>query len=77
MGRLPRYVLLLHTHRGKNFSLESLDFRDDGGGKCWRLNTDTHIEGTCRLAKAAGRIADRLSFISLSLCFASEALKDV
>lgn len=70
MGPLPLYALLPPTQRGRNFSMESLDFRDDGGGKCRRLNTDAHTEGTCRLPKAARRIADRLSdFTESVFCF--------
>lgn len=76
VGRPPLHALLQPTHRYRNLSMEPLDFRDDGGGKCRRLNSDAHMEGTCRLPKAARRIADRLSFISPSCCFASETLKD-
>lgn len=69
VGRLQLYALLPPTHSGRNFTMESLDFRDDGGGKCRRLT-----QGTCRLPKAARRIADRLSLVLPSWCFASEAL---
>lgn len=55
MGCPPLHALLPPTHRGRNLSMEPLDFRDDGGGKCRRLNSDAHTEGTCRLPKAARR----------------------
>lgn len=76
VGSPPLHALLPPTHGSRNLSMEPLDFIDDGGGKWRRLDTGAHTEGTWRLPKAARRITDRLSFISLSWCFASETLKD-
>lgn len=45
MGRLPFCVLFTPTDQRRNLeSVESLDFRDDGGGKRKRLNADTQLQ---------------------------------
>lgn len=71
VGRPPLRVLFTPTDQRRNLTVESLDFRDDGGGKRRRLNADTQLQ-----IIEEGEENLWLSFISLSRRSASDTITD-
>lgn len=71
VGCPPLRVLFTPTDQRRNLTVESLDLRDDGGGKCRRLNADTQLQ-----IIEEGEENLRLSSISLSRRSASDTITD-